>query len=215
MPQNKAQEPNPWLTIPWEDYEGHMSHPTVMQSQFLSDVFREILHKYKPKSMAVLGCSTGNGFEHIDSETCRRVTAVDINPTYLEILQDRFRKTIDGLECLCEDLVACELKAGSYDLIHCALIFEYLEPRILIDKINHWLCRGGVLTAVLQLPSLTSGRVTETEYSSLKNLEPIMMLVEPAYLKKQLDEAGFVEIQTSRKTLKSMKEFYIGHYKKR
>jgi SAM-dependent methyltransferase len=214
MPQHEASKLSPWLTIPWEDYEGHMSHPTVKQSQFLSEVFCEILDQYEPESIAVLGCSTGNGFEHIDPDVCSRVTAVDINPNYLKILQDRFQSKIPGLECICQDVAICELEESSYDLIHCALLFEYLEPQRLIEKIKLWLCRCGVLTVVLQLPSLKSGRVTETEFTSLKRLEPIMRLVEPAYLKMLLDEIGFVESQAYTETLESMKEFHIGHYRK-
>jgi SAM-dependent methyltransferase len=214
VPQHEFPAQNPWLTIPWQDYEGHMAHPAVKQSQFLSEVFRVALRKYKPESIAALGCATGNGFEHIDPYVSKRVVAVDINSRYLDILQDRFRSVIPGLECICDDVVKCELEAGSYDLAYCALIFEYLEPGSLIEKVKLWLRQGGVLVVVLQLPSAKSGRVTQTEFTSLKRLEPIMRLVEPAYLKKLLGELGFIESQAYMETLESMKAFYVGHYRK-
>lgn len=215
MAQANGKAPNPWLTIPWEDYEGHMAHPTVGQTQFLSNVFRQALHQFQPESIAVFGCATGNGFEHIDPDVCSRVTAVDINPGYLDILQDRFQPTIPGLECICEDVVTCDLKIGAYDLVHCALIFEYLEPRILIEKIRIWLRVGGILVVVLQLPSAKVGNVSPTEFRSLERLNPIMKLVDPEYLKKVLEESGFGEIRAFRETLPSAKEFFIGHYRKR
>ncbi len=214
MTQQEELVPNPWLSIPWEDYEGHMAHPAVKQSQFLSEVFRDALRKYMPETIAILGCATGNGFEHIDPCVNKRVVAVDINPRYLDILQDRFQSLIPGLECICADVVTCELEAELYDLVHCALIFEYLEPGSLIEKINLCLRKDGILVVVLQLPSPKSGRVTKTEFKSLKRLEPIMRLVEPEYLKGLLDEAGFVESQAYTKTLETEKEFYIGHYRK-
>jgi len=214
MPQHEAPKLNPWLTIPWQDYEGHMAHPSVKQSQFLSGVFRDAIHEYEPESLVALGCATGNGFEHIDPNVNKRVVAVDINRKYLDILQDRFQALVPSLECICGDVVTCELEAGGYDLAHCALIFEYLEPRSLINKIKCWLRQGGVLVVVLQLPSQKSGRVTKTQFKSLKRLETIMRLVEPEYLGMLLNEAGFVETQGYVETLESMKEFYIGHYRK-
>ena len=214
MPLHEAPKPNPWLTIPWRDYEGHMSHPAVKQSQFLSDVFRDAICKYEPESLVALGCATGNGFEHINPNVSKRVVAVDINHKYLDILQERFRSLIPGLECICDDVVTCELEAEGYDLAHCALIFEYLEPRSLINRIEGWLRQGGILVVVLQLPSPKSGRVTKTQFKSLKRLESIMRLVEPEHLRGLLDAVGFAESQACTKILESMKAFYVGHYRK-
>jgi len=52
---------NPWLHIPASDYEGHMSSPHIDQQQFLAQIFQESLSKYDNASMALLGCTTGNG----------------------------------------------------------------------------------------------------------------------------------------------------------
>jgi SAM-dependent methyltransferase len=214
MSLHEASQPNPWLSIPWEDYEGHMSHPAVKQSPFLSEIFHDALHNYKPETVAILGCATGNGFEHIDPVVSKRVTAVDLNPEYLDIVQNRFGSKIPGLHCICQDVVKCELEARSYDLIHCALIFEYLDPSPLIEKISLWVRHKGILVVVLQLPSPKSGSVTRTEFKSLKRLEPIMKLIEPEYLKRQCFDAGFVEIRAYVETLVSGKAFFIGHYRK-
>jgi hypothetical protein len=110
--------------------------------------------------------------------------------------------------------VACDLKIGSYDLVHCALIFEYLNPSILIEKIRMWLRMEGILVVVLQLPSVNLGNVSHTEFRSLEMLNPIMKLVDPEYLKLVVEESGFMEIRTYRETLPSTKEFFIGHYRK-
>lgn len=162
MTQQYDDSHNPWLDIPWQDYEGHMAHTNVRQSQFLSDVFRGVLREYKPNSIAVLGCATGNGFEHLDPAVIHRVTAVDINPYYLEILNMRFGSEISGLELICDDLATCELEAEAYDLVYCALIFEYLEPRSIIEKIALWLRPHGKFVVVLQLPSKKQGKISET-----------------------------------------------------
>jgi len=71
---------NPWHTIQAEDYEGHMASPDVGQLQVLNKLFKTVLEEQRPVSVAILGCSTGNGFEHIDTAITRRVVGIDINP---------------------------------------------------------------------------------------------------------------------------------------
>jgi LmbE family N-acetylglucosaminyl deacetylase len=65
--------PNPWLDIPADDYVGHMSDAVVAQHPALNRILRETLEDVRPASVLVLGCSTGNGFEHIDPGATSRV----------------------------------------------------------------------------------------------------------------------------------------------
>jgi hypothetical protein len=55
---------NPWLQIPACDYEAHMALPEVAQAQALSKLMASVMKEYTPQSLAVIGCTTGNGFEH-------------------------------------------------------------------------------------------------------------------------------------------------------
>ena len=57
---------NPWRNIPETDYVGHMSHPSVNQRSVLNRLMRAALADVHPRSLLVLGCSTGNGLEHVD-----------------------------------------------------------------------------------------------------------------------------------------------------
>jgi SAM-dependent methyltransferase len=205
---------NPWLHIPWQDYEGHMSSPGVRQEQFLNEGLQEALDKYRPRSVAVLGCSTGNGFEHFDPSLTRRVIGVDLNPNYLEVLQDRHATRLPGLELICGDLNVLDLVPDSCELIYCGLVFEYLEPKGLVRKIARWLVDGGKLVAILQLPSKASGKVSKTRYKSLELLDPIMKLVDPLVLRQACIEARLTEIHTSEFVLESKKAFFVGHYQK-
>ena len=50
---------NPWLTIPLEDYEGHMAMPDVGQAKMLANEFEELLKIYAPTSAALIGCAGG------------------------------------------------------------------------------------------------------------------------------------------------------------
>ncbi len=81
---------NPWLRIPASDYEGHMGSPNVAQQSFLAQTFKESLDNHDSSTIALLGCSTGNGLEYVNNNATQRVTAIDINPEYLEILRQRY-----------------------------------------------------------------------------------------------------------------------------
>ena len=81
---------NPWLDIPETDYVAHMSSREVDQYRVLNQLLRDVLATVRPGTALVLGCSTGNGLEHIDPAVTSRVVAVDINPRYLRKLVERF-----------------------------------------------------------------------------------------------------------------------------
>lgn len=113
---------NPWLSIPAADYEGHMGLPEVNQLSFLGDVFREALAKYDNHAIAYLGCATGNGLEYIHNQKTARLTAIDLNPEYLEILRNRFQCKIPGLEIVEADLNDYPGNRQLYSLIFAGLL---------------------------------------------------------------------------------------------
>ncbi|MBI5951088.1 MAG: class I SAM-dependent methyltransferase [Chloroflexi bacterium] len=206
---------NPWLQIPAADYEGHMSSPEIAQQQFLARTFQESLGKYESGSIAMLGCTTGNGLEHIDPAVTKKVTAVDINPEYLEILRRRHARLVAGLEVVEADLETCALESSAYSLVFAGLIFEYVQPQILLPKIAGWLRDGGVMVAVLQLPAKNHTKVSQSRFESLKALAPIMQLVPPRQFKSIANDAGLMEAESKTVHLESGKPFYIGTYAKR
>ena len=152
---------NPWLRIPASDYEGHMSSPNVAQQLFLAQTFKESLDKYDCSTIGLLGCATGNGLEYVNKAATRRITAIDINPEYLGILKKRYEKAIPGLEILEADLKTCMIDNDAFSLIFTGLVFEYLEPYILLYKIAGWLSLNGVMVSVLQLSTKHLKRVSE------------------------------------------------------
>ena len=204
---------NPWLSIPASDYEGHMKSPRVLQQQFLSAVFRGVLERFRPRSVAVPGCATGNGFEHIDPRVTQTVVGIDINPEYIALARDRFAAGLPGLRLLCLDIADCDLESRSLDLVHCALVLEYIDPRIAVLKSASWLRAGGVLSVVLQLPSPGHEKVTVTEYKSVACLDAAMHLVEPGDVDRVAGEAGLRLDAARVETLESGKSFYVATYK--
>lgn len=90
---------NPWLEISEADYVGHMSSPAVGQRPVLSRLLGETLQAVRPNTLLVLGCSNGNGLEHVNPAITSRVVVVDVNPEYLRGLRERFpnpRFALDG-----------------------------------------------------------------------------------------------------------------------
>lgn len=212
MEMHQIQMTNPWLRIPASDYEGHMSRHNVAQQQFLAQTFKASLSKHDSRMIALLGCATGNGLEYVTNNAARRVTAIDINPEYLEILRRRYEGCIPGLEVIKADLETYMIENQAYSLIFAGLIFEYLDPEILLTNITDGLRLGGVIVSILQLPAKHLNKVSDTPYTNLNKLNSIMKLISPKAFNGMANNVGLQEIEGITVTLESGKPFYIGTY---
>ena len=180
---------NPWLDIPEADYIGHMSSPTVGQEVVLSRLLGEALELALPKTVLILGGSTGNGLERVNSDVTARVVVVDINPAYLRSLHERYPNPGFELDLRSGDVMDLELDRNTYDLVHAGLFFEYVDWPVLLPRVAAALKPGGALSVVLQVPSASSPAVTPTEFTSLRKLESLFHFVEPtAFLDAARDE---------------------------
>ncbi len=204
---------NPWLSILASDYEGHMGLPEVNQLSFLAKIFKSSLSKYDNSSIAYLGCATGNGLEYINNKT-HKLTAIDINPEYLKILKERYDKIIPSLETIEADLNCFQGSKEQYSLIFAGLLFEYLSPKSLLKKIPSWLEENGVMVVILQLEDTQVKKISNTSYSSLKQLDKIMNLISIPDFKLMARENKLKEFECEIITLESGKRFYVGAYKK-
>ena len=137
---------NPWLAIPEVDYVGHMSSPTVNQRQVLSRLLGDALASVRPRAVLVLGCSTGNGLEHVNPKVTARVTVVDLNPAYLLRLGEQFPNPGFELDIRCADLADVVLEREAFDLVHAGLVLEYVEWPLLLPRVATTLKSGGVLS---------------------------------------------------------------------
>src|SRR5262249_791394 len=205
---------NPWLEIPEADYVGHMSSEDVGQLQALGIIFHGALRTFAPAHVLVLGCSSGNGFEHIDPRVTRHVTGIDINPAYLELLASRFPSPGFELTLGCADLAGYSLPPDRFDLIHAPLIFEYLEWERLFPAVVRSLRPGGIVSVVLQRPSPSAPAVSRTNYSSLRKLERLFSFVQPDALRaRAAHESLRIEREFSA-PLKQGKAFDVLYFRK-
>jgi len=158
---------NPWKEIPYSDYENHMKE--IGQAQVLSSLTKYCLDKYLPENFALLGCATGNGLEHINSDITKSVYAIDINQNYLNKTRENFAEKIINLETINADIENDELSIENVDLFFVGLVLEYVEVKKVLQKIINTLSNKGVLFIVIQKNRQTSF-VSKTKYKSLEKL---------------------------------------------
>jgi SAM-dependent methyltransferase len=205
---------NPWRDIPESDYVGHMNCPAVGQREVLGRLLGETLEAVRPDALLVLGCSTGNGLEHVDPAATSRVVVVDVNSAYLQSLRSRFQNPVFELDVRVGDVIDVDLERETYDLIHAGLIFEYVAWPALLPRVARALRAGGVLSVVLQRPSASTPAVIPTSFISLKALEPLFRFVEPRALVDLAQREGLVLSASTIQELPAGKSFRVLRFTK-
>ncbi len=167
---------NPWSVVQASDYERHMGPAGVDQLGPLSSLFQEVVLATQPDRVLLVGCSTGNGLEHVDPSVTRRVVGVDVNLQHLGIARQRFFHLGPRLELYNADIVEFRSPPQSYDLVHAALVFEYLHPEVLVRRISEWLAPKGTCSVVLQLPGgdppEASSRALQVIFKATRHVQP-------------------------------------------
>ncbi|WP_052345511.1 class I SAM-dependent methyltransferase [Alkaliflexus imshenetskii] len=195
---------NPWLNIPFSDYENHMSE--VGQTLILNNLIRDALQDYKPACFVLVGCTTGNGLEHVNNEITTTVYAIDINREYLDELNTRFSGTISDLRLVCQSIESLSLMAVNADLVLCALVLEYVNPENALKAMFNMLSVKGKLALIVQR-SNGSSFVTKTKYHSLERLSSIAAEVDEASLVKLCHQQGYEIIESRVIHINALKSF--------
>ncbi len=207
-------DPNPWLAIPAADYEGHMGPRGADQLAPLSAAFGQVYRMVRPARLALLGCATGNGLEHVDPSLTLRVVGVDLNIQYVAMTRQRFRSLGARLELYCGDVLSVALEPNAFDLVHAALLFEYVHPLSVAPRVAEWLAPGGVCSTILQLPG-GDGPVSPSPFlQSLRRLESVMRLVPPSELAHAFERQGLRRAGAWEVPLKGGKRFHVALFRR-
>ena len=198
---------NTWLDIELSDYENHMALPGVAQSQYLSKYFFEVLESYQPSTVAIFGCSGGNGLEKIDGKKLEKIICVDINPDFLKEAENRYKDNFRNIEFVCQDIASQNFKINSIDLIYAGLVFEYVEMEPAIFNISKSLNKNGILAIVIQQPHENIPEVTPSKYKSLEKLSQIFRFVSPIKLIELCEAYNIRSISQKEVQLQSGKRF--------
>ena len=184
-----------------------MALPGVAQAGYLADTLERLVREHAPRSVAIIGCAGGNGFERLFGFNLRRVVGVDINPSYLAEAERRYTGRFPNLELICSDITSQTCHFEPPDLIFAALVFEYIGVEAGLTSLRR-LSRPGTLTAtVLQRPHLDIGAVTPSPFSSLRKLDPVLRIVPPAQFHDSARQVGFTIRSSLPRTLPTGKAF--------
>ena len=201
--EEKQQTPNPWLAVTAADYDGHMRE--IGQAQALERIFADAYARFSPRVLCVLGCGTGCGLGCIDPASAERVVCVDLNRKYLRLARKRNPQLEPVAEWRCAHVESLSFPARTFDMVHAALLLEYIEWRPAVAKIAGWLKKDGVLSVVLQLPR---GRmITPTRYKTIRLLRPKHRLVPPRQFLARARRTGLNPVYTREVSLPGGKRF--------
>jgi SAM-dependent methyltransferase len=191
-----------------------MTASNVDQARLLADVFSTVLQKFRPPSVAVIGCAGGNGFERIDPAVTGRVVGVDINPEYLDATARRYSGRFEDLVLCNADIAGEELQGEPVDLIYAALIFEHVDMSAALRNLSSQCRQAGHLIAVLQLPSLQAPAITPTAVATIRCLASAMTLVDPPALVEGARASGFALAESTTVTSSAGKRFAVQIYQR-
>jgi SAM-dependent methyltransferase len=200
---------NPWLDIPLEDYEEHMSLPDIGQAQMLAVQLERLLKRSSPRSIALIGCAGGNGLDRIEPGQLERVVALDINPAYIQAVRVRHASRLGHLELYCADVQSESFQFEPVELIFAALLFEYVDVAATLASLKRHCRPAGMLATVVQLPHRDHGAISPSPYKSLDLLAPVMRLIAPADLSRLATAAGFHAVDSESIELPSGKQFSL------
>lgn len=169
---------SPWLEVPLLDYERHMDAPSVAQASMIAETLRQLVEQKPPHSLALLGSAGGNGLDRIDPAVTRRVVAVDINPSYLEVCRERHAKRFDSFE-----QVNCDLSKGCpftepVELVYAALVLEYVDLEIFLEYAPLLVTENDRIAFVFQNRDNLCSPVSDTGISSLLPLATVHLPVD-------------------------------------
>jgi SAM-dependent methyltransferase len=201
--------PNPWSLVPAADYERHMGADGVDQLAPLSAIFQEAYLAAQPDRLLLVGCATGNGLEHVSPAVTRRAVGLDVNLQYLGICRQRFFHLGPRLELYCTSVTAWRQPPGSFDLVHAALVFEYLQPAALVDQLAAWLAPHGTCQVVLQLPG---GEGPPASLPVMEIIRRAMKLVPPEELTALMASRGLALRRSRNIPLRLGKSFWAGTF---
>jgi hypothetical protein len=196
------------------EYEAYMGPGPVGLDELapLSVIFAKAYAARRPRRLAVLGVGTGNGLEHVDLHLTGRIVGLDVNLSYLAVARQRLRRLGAALELHCSDVERAQLDPGRFDLVHAALLLEYVDLRVLLPRVAAWLAPGGAFTAVLQLPG--GPALADSRFPGVRALAGAMRLVPPRELRALAGEHGLLEQRAFVVPLPTGRRYFTALYEK-
>jgi len=205
------KDTNPWLDIPLEDYERHMSHHLVGQSILLNSLTKKYLDETKPETALFLGIAGGNGLEHIDTNMTKSVIGIDINRDYLDAAFERYKNRIPSLQLTNLDIAKNAETICRADFIWAALVLEYTGMDKALEFCTNNIRIGGHLVVSIQANNNIQS-ISPTGIESVKKAGEIFSIVSPELLVNKTLESGFILIGKEENILPNGKSIITFHF---
>jgi hypothetical protein len=204
-------DPNPWLSIPLEDYERHMSHHLVGQAVLLNSLTKKYLDEIKPETAVFLGIAGGNGLEHININITKSVIGIDINPDYLNTAFKRYKHTITSLQLMNLDIIKNSKSICKADFIWAALVLEFTGIDKALEFCTNNIRKDGHLVVSIQSNNNRQS-VSPTGIESIKKAGEIFSIVNPDMLLSKAVEIGYRLIGKEENDLPNGKSIITFHF---
>jgi SAM-dependent methyltransferase len=114
------------------------------QARMLADELESAVRQHAPSSVAIIGCSGGNGFERLIGTTVELIVAIDINPTYVAAAQARFGTQLPQLVLCVADIqnplpniTPVEMIFAGNGIVGLATVRHDLEDRKPAARLQH------------------------------------------------------------------------------
>jgi hypothetical protein len=184
MPKSEAEPRSPWLDVRPEECDGHMH--AVEQDAALARLFRQAYDRVRPRKLAVLGCGTGYGMECIDPGLTPETIALDLNPEFLAVARRNLPHLQGHVRWVAGSVEQYRLRGGGFEMVHAALLLEYVELDAFVSCIAGGLSSTGVVSVVIQLPGGPKG----SDFPSIQTIADVARLVPPGDLVEQMAGLG-------------------------
>ena len=153
-------ENNAWHYINPADYDAHMSHSNVAQTQMLNRIIKEqfeLLPKER-RSMscaAILGITNGNGLEHVIPCKIAKIIGIDISKSFLDECRVRYNDIKSRVNLFQLDLMTDITKSvetlSECDLIIANLLIKHIHLDNFIRIIAGLPKRKQIISCVIQM----------------------------------------------------------------
>lgn len=151
---------NAWYNIKPDDYDTHMSHPNVGQTQMLNRIIKEQFdlipaNKQFDSCVAILGITNGNGLEHVMPHDIGRVIGIDISQAFLDECKIRYSNLTNKLSLykldLTKDITGAVNILSPCNLIISNLLIEHIHLNNFSKIIAGLPKHGQIISCVIQV----------------------------------------------------------------
>jgi len=151
---------NAWHSIKPNDYDAHMSHPNVAQTQMLNRIIKEQFEllpqeQRSASCVAILGITNGNGLEHVIPCGIAKVIGIDINKSFLDECRARHNDIKSRLNLVQLDLMEDTTKSveilSECDLIIANLLIRHIHLENFIRIIAGLPKKNQIISCVIQV----------------------------------------------------------------